>query len=40
VEELFQSFIQKSVSHNLSLVNDYEDRFIDHLRLCPIPPIF
>jgi uncharacterized 2Fe-2S/4Fe-4S cluster protein (DUF4445 family) len=40
VDELFHSIIDKSVSHNMSLVDSYEDRFIDHLRLCPIPPVF
>jgi uncharacterized 2Fe-2S/4Fe-4S cluster protein (DUF4445 family) len=40
VEELFHSLTERAVSHNLSFIDGYEDRFIDHLRLRPVPPVF
>jgi uncharacterized 2Fe-2S/4Fe-4S cluster protein (DUF4445 family) len=36
---LFQGYSGKTVTKNLSLIESYEDRFIDHLRLCPIPSL-
>jgi hypothetical protein len=40
IDELFHSFTVQAVSHNLSFIDGYEDRFIDHLRLFPIAPVF
>lgn len=36
---LFQQYSSKTATRNLSLIESYEDRYIDHLRLCPIPSL-
>jgi uncharacterized 2Fe-2S/4Fe-4S cluster protein (DUF4445 family) len=40
IEVLFHALTEQTVSHNLSLIDGYEDRFVDHLRLCSIPSVF
>jgi uncharacterized 2Fe-2S/4Fe-4S cluster protein (DUF4445 family) len=37
--EPFRRLAAKAIPRNLSVAAGYEDRFIDHLRLVPIPPV-
>ena len=35
----FAALTENAQVINLSFVQGYENRYIDHLRLCPIPPV-